>query len=275
MNFKAWSALTLFSIASFASSATSLSNAFYATAEFGGSLAYANQTVNNAVNLNWQSLTFSSSEPYQNHASMVRPSAAGAILLGYGKNWKNINLSGELGVSNAYYKMNSSMNMGLDRAVTFSGQQISVSAPQSLETQVGLSPVQFGIFLRPGIFITPQSLWFMRVGTSFATASSYLNLDVSKIVQQEGANILVLPLKMQAKRSRHVAALQLGTGLEHSLNEHLSFRMDYLFSYYGKLRFEYAGDVPFSQDTLSLTTIGYQSVSINTQSILLGLTYRH
>ncbi len=256
-------------------SAQVLPESFYATAEFGGSLAYASQTVNNAVNLLWPSLTFSSSEPYQNYSSMVRPSAAGALLLGYGQNWKNLNLSGELGISNAYYKMNSSMNMGLDRNVDFSGQQVSVSAPQSLQTEVGLSPVQFSMFLRPGIFITPQSLLFMRVGTSFATASSYVKLNAYKVVEEEGGGVLVLPLIVQAKRSRHVAALQLGTGIEQQLAKNLALRIDYLFSYYGNLRFQYASALDLPVDNISLNTVGYQSVSINTQSILLGLTYRH
>jgi opacity protein-like surface antigen len=269
-------AVSFLSLSSFLSSAQSAFDGAYATAEFGGALAYANQSISNAFNLNIPSLEFSSTAPYQNNSSMNRPAATGTLLLGYGYSYQRWYMGGELGVSAGYYEMSSNANTGLDRFVQ-TGSLLTVSSAEATQTQVGLSPIQFSLFLRPGFLITPQSLLSVRVGTSFATASLYSNLYGVKVLSDSGVPQFLLPLQVQGKKSQHVAALQLGTGLEQAVSEHIKIRMDYLFSYYGKLRFQNSGgnfnSISELKSDFILNGVSYQSVSINTQSILLGLSY--
>lgn len=259
----------------FSASAHSVFDGVYTAAEFGGVLSYANQTITNTFDLNFPSFNFASNVPYQNYAAMVRPSATGTLLAGYGYSYEHWYIGAELGVSAGYYKMTSSTNTGLTRSVLMSSSRITISSVEAIKTEVNISPVQFGLYLRPGILITPQSLLSMRVGTSFASVSSYGNLAGLKIASDSDIPVFVLPLQIQGKKSRNVAALQLGAGLEQAINEHLKVRMDYLFSYYGKLRFQNnaIGAIDETGTGFLLSGINYQSVSMNTQSILLGLAY--
>ena len=256
----------LLSTASFAATSPTLQG-LYAGAEFGGSFAYANQTVQNNVNLQFSDLSFTSSEPYSLYASMVRSSATGAIFAGYGHTWNKFYLGGEIALSNAYYNMASSSTTGLSRTID---NAITVTSAKQINTQVNVSPTQFGLFLRPGVMLSPTSLLYGRIGTSFATITYSTNVTDTKILA-ETPTIISFPLMIPANKRTHRAALQLGTGLEQALNNQLTMRLDYLFSYYGKIRMSAVGSN--NLDPFFLTGSSYQSVSINNQSIMLGLAY--
>lgn len=241
-------------------------NGSYIGAEFGASLAYANQTINNRVDLDYSGL-FVSNEPFNLHSSMVNSSATGSILAGIGHTFNQFYLAGELALSNANYRMDSSSTSGISRSIE---RTIQISGIETDSMTANVSPTQFGVFLRPGIMVTPTSLLYGRVGTSIVKIRYNTQTGALKTLE-ENTTIVQFPITMQANKNVTRAAFQIGTGLEQAINDKLSIRLDYLYAYYGSMKVYPSNSN--TVDTFSLTANGTQSVSLNDQSIMLGLAY--
>jgi opacity protein-like surface antigen len=242
----------------------------YAGGELGGTMASVNQTLLNNVNLDVvPGGTFQSSSPFRLDDSMVRNAAAGALVAGYGQSFEKFYLGGELSLSSGYYKMTNSSNTGLSRLIGTFGN-VTIASAESMDTQVNLSPVQFGVMLRPGILLSPTSLLYGRIGTSFATVHYYTHLVAIKKIDQNPP-VLNFPVTMQSRQDAHRAALQLGLGLEQAVNDRLTVRLDYLFSSYGRINQTTAQSSTI--DPIVLNATGSQSARIYTQSMMLGLMY--
>lgn len=246
----------------------------YTGAEFGGVLTYANQTIQNHFNLVWSALEFNASSPYQQQSTALRTSATGTLLTGYGHSIHRAYLGGELGVNNGYYKMKNAMQTSLTRTVGYP-MDILISNAETIISEVNLSPVQFQLFLKPGLFIKPDALLYGRIGTSFSTISTSNYFQGNKTISEYSQPPLVFPLNMQGKQSKNVASLSLGAGLEQQISSHIHLRMDYLFSYYGQIKLNNNAALNINDQNIifNLSSSGYQVVSINQQSILLGLNY--
>ena len=246
-------------------------NGSYIGAELGASLAYANQTTNNSVDLAYFGSQFVSNEPFSLYSSMVRSSAAGSILAGFGRTFNRFYLAGELALSNADYKMNSSSNNGISRSIESMDSNITLSGSENDSATANVSPTQFGAFLRPGIMLTPTSLLYGRVGTSVVKVRYNTQTTALKTLSSNNTTAFQLPITMLARKSVTRAAFQIGTGLEHAINDKLTIRLDYLYSYYGTMT-AYASQST-SAESISLTAKGIQTVSLNDQSIMLGMAY--
>jgi len=245
-------------------------NGSYVGAEFGASLAYANQTIINNTDLNVpiDGITFHSNEPFNLYSSMLRSSAAGSIFAGIGHTWNQFYMSGELVLSNAYYGMASSSISGISRTINIDA--ITISGNETVTSTANVSPTQFGLFLRPGVMLTPTSLLYARVGTSVINIR-YDTTNSSQKTLTIGASGLAFPTTLHANKCITRAALQLGAGLEQAINDKLTLRLDYLYSYYGSIKMYSTQSNNF--DTFLITANGSQSVTLNAQSIMLGMAY--
>jgi opacity protein-like surface antigen len=269
---KKWSSLLVvsscFLMSTAAFSAQSLPfNGAYAGAAFGQSLAYANQTIVSHVDLEYPGFTFASNQPFSLYSSMVRSSATGAIFAGVGHTWDKFYLSGEMVLSNANYKTSSSSVSGIERTVD---NYATISGLETVTSTASVSPTQFGVFLRPGVLLTPTSLLYGRVGTSVVNVNYNTKTAALKSLSQSGTT-LAFPITMQANKRVTRAAFQIGTGFEQAINERLTVRLDYLYAYYGTIKM-YSSQTA-SIDPFVLSARGTQSVSLNDQSIMLGLVY--
>ena len=249
-------------------------NGPYFGAEFGESLASSNQTVNSTVNLGVNQSYFSSTQPFNINSSMVRSAPAGSLFAGVSHVWDLFYLGGELALSNSYYKMGSSSASGITR--TYLGMA-TISGNQSVTTTANISPTQLGVFLRPGVMLTPTSLLYGRVGASavnvrYSTTSNALRAITQTQPTAQPAPYFQMPLTLQTNKKVTRAAFQIGTGVEQALNDKLTLRLDYLYSYYGTIRTT-AAEQSTGIDEFALTGSGTQSIRMYAQSIMLGLSY--
>ena len=242
-------------------------NGYYVGAEFGESLAYANQTIQNNVDLQFSGFSFISHQPFNIQSSMVTSAASGALFVGHGHVWNRFYLGGELALSNSYYKMSSSADSGIIRNVE---NFITISGHESVNTTANVSPTQLGVFLRPGVMLTPTSLLYGRVGTSVVNVRYNTTNVALKTLSQSGTSI-DFPITLKTNKTINRAAFQIGTGLEQAINDKLTVRLDYLYSYYGTI--QPSAEQSTTIDTFFLTSNGTQSVGLHDQSIMLGLAY--
>ena len=203
---------------------------------------------------------------------MKRNALIGSIFAGYGHAWNNFYLSGELTLSNSTYKMTSAANKTL---ITNLADILTNASYETMNSEVNVSPTQFGVFARPGLLLTPNSLLYARIGTSFAMIKTMSTLFSTKQLIQTSTPpptvVLNEPITTQASVHARRAAFQIGGGIEQAINEKFTVRMDYLFSNYGTIQ---AQTTQATVTPYPLTATTHQKIALREQSIMLGLTYQ-
>lgn len=251
-------------------------NGIYLGAELGGQSANANQTAAGSVSLNIPPL-FSSANPLSWNSKMHGDSVIGSILAGYGHSWNRFYLGGEFEVSFANSNMTNQVDTGLSQIFL---NQLMITSTEAASTQIRIRPTQFGVFIRPGLLLTPTSLIYARIGASEsnikvnATSTATKQLTVTNVP----VPLITQTIFMATNKSVHRPVFQIGTGMEQAINNKLSLRLDYLYSYYGSIQVSSAQmssqQLVFFNPLSSVLTINStQSVKISDQSLMLGVIW--
>jgi opacity protein-like surface antigen len=147
--------------------------------------------------------------------------------------------------------------------LVFPGNIVATSIAQA---NVKLNPVEFGVDLRPGWLVSPDTLLYGRVGVAInrvrlqSASLGVLSIPGYPII----AGTLLAP-----SSSKNIAGLRLGMGVEKHISPHLSLRADYIFTYYGKIH----ADQSFSIPSLPLAFTNNADVKLMNHSVMLGLSY--
>ncbi len=257
-------------------------NNMYVGGSLGGSFADANQHLTGSAHALIAFGIFSTITPLDLKTNMAKNALAGSIYTGYGHTWDRVYLGGELNGNASNYNMSNSISYGLSQKISlFTPTPIIINGNAKINTQAKISPIQFAASVRPGYLLTPDSLLYGRVGVAIAKVTVSANTIASGgfIVVDTVNTSSIVPLNISS--SKHAAILQLGGGLEQHFLEHWGLRVDYIYSYYGKMLANATNSAPLNlidPDTGdvypgSLVVNGQNKVTMFDQTILLGVIY--
>lgn len=225
---------------------------YYFGASLGGSMTDVTQ--DQAASFSTIGLTTEFNGP---NALKADNSPKGALFAGFGKNWHEFYLGLEAFANLSQYTNRNS-------AEVFSSQ-VAIGAPgqHQINSFSKLSEVQYGIDLRPGVFLTPNSMFYGRIGASFAELD--LNSNYSMRLELLGINSLFI------SEEKDVVGLRLGAGLEQLICPHLSVRFDYIYTYYGRIS---AGGTITSDISGTATILTSDTnLKVYNNTVMLGFAY--
>ncbi len=198
-------------------------------------------------------------------------SGTGEIRLGYGKSfadwfWVGLEIFGNLGdrdltVTDHYDSVFS----------TEDPTDITINSDFNNKATVSLNDAEFGIDLRPGVFLTEDTLLYARVGAAF----NELELSVNTSFNNEFKGIFddnSFDNSVHAKNSDNVTGLRLGLGVEQKILSQLSLTLDYIFTDYGNISANNSNTIPL--ETGESTTVNTSShADVDTHAVMLGINY--
>lgn len=220
--------------------------------------------------------------------SFLDNSLIGALYAGYGRIWNRWYLGAEIFGNFSQYESQRFLqnNDNVFQNIDQQGFLIFVNAPinnQSI-TQLKVSPVQFGIDLRPGFLLNSDLLLFANVGVAQAKVTLQNRLtsngELIFILPPPGDLLLSTPFANNEFliRQKDVSALRLGLGTEYSMTPQLSLRASYTYVYYKDINI--SGDFlgTSTLDIIGLTLLSgaqfRQSVTnIHSNLIMIGFSY--
>lgn len=160
-------------------------------------------------------------------------SALGAISGGYGYTWCDKYygaLEGFLSLSQ--YNQTNLIETNTNALFTGGGGDLaSISFNNTIETK--LRSLEFGLDLRPGYLLFPDTLLFARIGVAYNKLFFNANILESHVNISDNSGGFSVALTNKTKKC---AALRLGLGLERQLYNGWSIRADYIYTYYGRMR---------------------------------------
>lgn len=207
--------------------------------------------------------------------TLKRNSFAGNLYAGYGHAWQPLYLGVEAFIKLANYKMNYAASTTATK--TAGGGSYTLTDNLATASEVKLNPLEFGIDLRPGVLVTPNTLLFGRLGVAF----NKLTLNSTTTTSGEYTNGAGFTKNFSGAitntASKSVPGLRLGLGLEQHLNEHLALRLDYVYTYYGKISTNNS-TAPLIDDgsgtgTVTGTVTDHTSAIVSNHTVMLGLSY--
>lgn len=165
-------------------------------------------------------------EPFtaQSKHGISKNSFLGVIYAGYGSSfcWDNTYLGTEAFID---FANRDDENFTRSTGVTAAG-----FGSFDYNTNVKIHPVSYGLDLRPGYKIAECILLYARLGVGLNT----LTTNSQGSSRLAGAGIFT-PLTATEVKKVTRAVLRLGLGIEQPLYECLTLRVDYIYSYFGKL----------------------------------------
>lgn len=246
-------------------------NGFYAGIAAGGSFTSGREnTLGGGSHLFSDFVqTFVSTTSSRN--DLIDNALKGAVYAGYGHTWQLFYLSAEIFADISNYNMRSSGGDGFKQILS---PVLQIRSAYS--TKVTLNPIEYGIDLRPGILLGPDTLLYGRIGTAINQLSLDSNVNGT---EEQFPPIFVretfggtFPFSTTKTR----AALRLGLGIEQHISPQLAVHADYIYTDYGKITI----DSSATQSVISadsgpvISTISSNSnVKVTNNSVLLGLSY--
>lgn len=203
----------------------------------------------------------------------------GALYAGYGHTWNHWYLGAEIFGNFSKYR---SKNFALSN---IAGEQITplggivTENNNSFTTELKVSPIQFGIDLRPGFLISPQLLVYGKVGVAHSqvTLTNNMGTNGSFIITVPVAASFPIANENFITQKKDVAALRLGFGSEYSIDSHWSLRMNYTYVYYRDIQLSGSFTSTFLLEPLfftSLTSQMNQTVNnIHSNLLTVGISY--
>ena len=256
-------------------------NGAYAGGALGGSLSRTNKQLSASADVIIVGGLLGIFIPVDVKDDMVGSSPMAALFAGYGHTWQRFYLGSELALDASHYLTTDEIQNGLQETTGFG---LDGAGQADIVTRAKISPVQFAVALRPGYLLTPKTLLYGRIA---ARTSLVSNTDVSAIVTV-GTDVVSSTQQVSPFARKLQTTLQLGGGLEQSVNEHWSVRMDYVYSNYGKLHTTVTNTVlmnvtppprpcedpeDHSCDPSSLVVKANNSAKISSHLLTLGVTY--
>lgn len=294
-------------------------NGFYVGAAGGGSFARGTQDSEGSTtkDLSIASLDGSTVLPLAStrgsldfDADVTKNSGIGELFAGYGRSWNMFYLSGEVFVSGSNYQMDNSIDTSFNQSI-FLGL-LSNKNSGEFDTSARMSSFQYGVTFRPGILLTPNSLLFFRIGTTIAkekysvnsSQNSIFAINPSGLDQAIGGgpmgdvpttgdsgglisgdqsaaagSTLAIVNNVDVSKNRTRASLQLGAGLEQYFATNWSVRMDYVYTYYGKVNVSGANAATQTLPVFGLLAVARESIAeessvkLSDNAVTLGIVY--
>lgn len=257
--------------------ANSIFDGFYLGASVGGSLARAKENINASLNFTLLnpdgSPALTSTQPAAISTEMTQSSWLGQLLGGYGYAWGGFYLGGEVFVNAANYQMKNSVQANLSQNLF---NIILLNANVNAVSKTEVSPIQYGLHLRPGYLITPTTLLFALIGTSFAQVTSKVSASATasvtnNLIQNLAPPIFTFPTAINVSKRERRAALQLGGGMEQRIYDRWSIRADYIYTYYGTVTMSANQTLAFGSGSINLSA--NHQVKVSDNAVTLGLMY--
>lgn len=253
----------------------------YVGAGLGGTSVTAKESVagsgNTTVSDPTSSFLLTGDIPLRSNAHMGRSALLGIVYTGYAYTWNPLYLGGELSINLSQYDMASDRSTGLSENLSFGGPTVELTGSSSVvQSKAKISPAQFSISIRPGVLLSDHGLLYGRAGLALAN----INYQVTTLSTNTILGFPSNPIVLSVSSHRRRAAPQLGGGLEYALNERWSIRVDYLYTYYGKLQSTSNTTLPLvitnagvSAQIGTATAIQNNQLQVQDQTVTLGFGY--
>lgn len=201
-----------------------------------------------------------------------------AIYTGYGYAWEDAFLGVEAFLHNTHYEAKGKhvFSTSSDTAFTQAALNANLSNVTSISTS--LSRIEPGIDVRPGIFLTPCTLLYGRLGVGYNKLTLHADTHPSVLFSYTPAAAIIRDEREEITRSKKMGALRLGIGLEQNICENIYIRADYINTHYRgtKLRTpaERYTTTTSTGDTLAYTSSTTSRVtSFFNNTVTLGMSY--
>lgn len=196
--------------------------------------------------------------------------ALGSVALGYQVVDARLYLGGQIS-----YSLRGRQHFRLDETRTFS--QVSplglpppstVSGSAHLQSKVSLSCNEFDIDLKPGVLILKNFVAYVRVGVAFTQLK--IKNDGAQL-EMNSENGLVIKALDSGHKTQNKTGFRIGAGTEYLITQHLGISLDYIYSYYGKIkvRSESQNDGPF--DFNHVYGVFAPEVTVTSQTLAAGI----
>lgn len=185
-------------------------------------------------------------------------SVQGMLFGGYGWQWCRLFLGAEIfGTGSARDALK---RTDTNELLSFANESIS------LNTQLCISSWQGGIDFRPGWCLTPFTLLYGRIGTSYATIKSHTEATF------QGNLVSDWNLRDKKTKCSPRATCRFGGGIEQVLCTNLHLRFDYCYTNYGEVKLNRAVS---NLDAFGIPVfLNYSNTyRVSDHSLLLGLSY--
>lgn len=142
-----------------------------------------------------------------------------------------------------------------------------------------LSPIEPAVDIRPGLFLTPCTLLYGRIGVAYNKASVQAIHNTSISIAASPNTLLIEDnAKNHFTKHKKVSALRLGFGIEQILCDNLSIRADYVNTNYRGVKVVTKPKIKTTTNangdtTLFRTNVVTQVTSLFKNTVLLGLSY--
>ncbi len=199
-------------------------------------------------------------------------SPLGVISGGYGCTWCDVYYGGIEGfLSVSEYHQTSPIDINTITIVGGGGATVArTNYSNSIETK--LNALEFGLDLRPGYLLCPNTLLFARIGIAYNKLSITRNINQGFLSPGDADGGFSF---VSSKSNKKRAALRLGLGLERQLYDSWSLRADYIFTYYGKIsaasNTQTAGSIPGR--TFVSNANDAKRFTLYGNAVMLGLFY--
>lgn len=206
---------------------------------------------------------------------------------------------GSVGCDNSYY-------LGLEAFVNYSGyktksknnlpfnntfnggfiQQLALSGSNNFTTviinQNKLQRYESGADLRPGIFLTPCTLLYARIGAGYNrwklsakvntlyTGNSTLNIQTNPVTFSQ---LAALSTSNNFNRNKKIGTLRLGFGLEQNICENIAIRADYVNTSYRNIQVKRTFSVGDANGNTASFTSTTTIRGLSNNAVMLGLSY--
>lgn len=125
---------------------------------------------------------------------------------------------------------------------------------------------QYGIDFRPGILLTPQTLFYGRIGVT--STKIKFNTHITNELVESATTFDVSSSDSQHKHGHY---LRCGLGMEQFLTPHLAVRWDYIFTNYRSLSAQSSNSGTSAGNTLDVRST--DQLHLKTHALTLGLGY--
>lgn len=218
--------------------------------------------------------------PLTNQSNMMNNALIGSILFGYGYTKKKFYLGGEVAINASNYSIT---NYSTAELLQNTLNVVKVSNNLTSETKATASPIQFNGTLRTGYLFTENTLLFGRLGMAVANISlktianstGDFNLDIKFFDFSFNQTLPTNSITANTTSMRVVP--QIGGGLEQRISNHWTIRIDYIYSYYGRLQNNGSQTIDLVVPDLNLkvgafTLITHNQAKLADQTVMIGTT---
>lgn len=202
-----------------------------------------------------------------------------ALYTGYGYSWEDAYLGVEAFLHNTHYEFKAKHTFSAASEAEFAQATLNANLNNSSATRTRLSPIEPGIDVRSGIFLTPCTLLYGRLGVGYNKLTLHADTHPSVLFSfTPGATPLTGDERESSTRRKKMGALRLGIGLEQNICENIYIRADYVNTHYRGTKLRTPAEnhtiTTPTGDTLTYTASTTSRVtSFFNNTVTLGMSY--